>query len=35
MLEWNPRLMTLLVAVVAIAALLGVLGTGLGHFGWR
>jgi hypothetical protein len=37
MLEWNPRLVTLVFAVIAIAALaarLSLGGTGTGTFGW-
>ena len=34
MLEWNPRLVTLVLALVAIGALAGDLRTFLGHLGW-
>jgi hypothetical protein len=34
MLEWNPRLVSLVLALLAIAALAGDLRTLLGHLGW-
>jgi hypothetical protein len=36
MLEWNPRLVSLVLVVLAIASFvgLGVFGTSLGHYGW-
>jgi hypothetical protein len=37
MLEWNPRLVTLVLAVIAVAALAATLslgGTSTGTFGW-
>jgi hypothetical protein len=36
MLEWNPRLVTLVLALLAIASFVGGLSlkTGTGHLGW-
>jgi hypothetical protein len=35
MLEWNPRLVTLVLVLIAIASFVGLsLGTSLGHLGW-
>jgi hypothetical protein len=34
MLEWNPRLVSLVLALLAIASFVGSLKTALGHLGW-
>jgi hypothetical protein len=34
MLEWNPRLVTLVLALLALASFVGGLKSSLGHLGW-
>ena len=34
MLEWNPRLVLLLVALASLALFLSLLHTGIGNYGW-
>lgn len=34
MLEWNPRLVTLVLALLAVASFAAKLKTGIGNYGW-